>query len=84
MHAPPLGRSFGGTQAQEHGANHIAPDCAGQNFYAIDRGLRDLVRLYLEPDDFLRLEPHFDRLGVSWQAVGSMNSPGSPTSTRRF
>src|SRR5712671_5930299 len=64
MHARPLGRSFGSTQAQEHGANHIAPDCAGQNFYAIDRGLRDLVRLYLEPDDFGRLEPHFDRLGI--------------------
>jgi acyl-CoA dehydrogenase len=64
MHAPPLGRSLGSTQAQEHGANHIAPDCAGQNFYAIDRGLRDLVRLYLQPNDFGRLEPHFDRLGV--------------------
>ena len=25
------------------GADHIAPDCAGQNFYAIDRGLRDLL-----------------------------------------
>ena len=46
------------------GADHIAPDCAGQNFYAIDRGLRDLLSLYLEPDDFARLEPHFDRLGA--------------------
>src|SRR6266852_2775965 len=64
MHAPPLGRSFGSTQAQEHGANHIVPDCAGQNFYAFDRGLRDLVRLYLQPNDFGRLAPHFDRLGV--------------------
>src|SRR6266852_4561446 len=64
MHAPPLGRSFGSTQAQEHGANHIVPDCAGQNFYAFDRGLRDLVRLYLQPNDFGRLEPHFDRLGI--------------------
>ena len=45
------------------GADHVAPDCAGANFYAIDRGLRDLLRLYLEPDDFRRLEPHFDRLG---------------------
>jgi len=62
MHAPPLGRSFG--SPQERGADHIAPDCAGQNFYAIDRGLRDLLRLYLEPDDFGRLEPHFDRLGT--------------------
>src|SRR6266481_1871845 len=63
MHAPPSHGSFGNAQAQDRGANHIAPDCAGQNFYAIDRGLRDLVRLYLEPGDFRRLEPHFDRLG---------------------
>ena len=46
------------------GADHIAPDCAGQNFYAIDRGLRDLLAVYLKPDDFRRLEPHFDRLGA--------------------
>ena len=64
MHAPPSHESFGNAQAQDRGANHIAPDCAGQNFYAIDRGLRDLVRFYLEPNDFRRLEPHFDRLGV--------------------
>jgi alkylation response protein AidB-like acyl-CoA dehydrogenase len=46
------------------GADHIAPDCAGQNFYAIDRGLRDLLKLYLTLDDFRRLEPHFERLGA--------------------
>ncbi len=46
------------------GADHIAPDCAGQNFYAIDRGLRDLLAHYLKPDDFRHLEPHFDRLGA--------------------
>jgi acyl-CoA dehydrogenase len=46
------------------GADHIAPDAAGQNFYRIDRGLRDLLPLYLRPDDFRRLEPHFDRLGA--------------------
>src|SRR3981189_2022728 len=50
--------------APRRGADHIAPDCAGQNFYAIDRGLRDLLKLYLIPDDFRRLEPHFDRLGA--------------------
>jgi acyl-CoA dehydrogenase len=48
----------------KRGADHIAPDCAGANFYAIDRGLRDLLPLYLEGDDFKRLEPHFDRLGA--------------------
>jgi hypothetical protein len=59
-------RSFDATHAQhlDRGAGYIAPDCAGQNFYAIDRGLRDLLKLYLTPDDFRRLEPHFDRLGA--------------------
>jgi acyl-CoA dehydrogenase len=50
--------------APRRGADHIAPDCAGQNFYAIDRGLRDLLKLYLTLDDFRRLEPHFERLGA--------------------
>ncbi|HEX3114528.1 MAG TPA: acyl-CoA dehydrogenase family protein [Bradyrhizobium sp.] len=65
MHAPSSHKSPDKTQAQDHkrGPDHIAPDCAGQNFYAVDRGLRDLLRLYLEPDDFQRLEPHFHRLG---------------------
>jgi acyl-CoA dehydrogenase len=52
------------TPALRRGADHIAPDCSGANFYAIDRGLRDLLALYLLPDDFRRLEPHFDRLGA--------------------
>jgi len=66
MHAPHSEKSFDKTAAQDldRGPGHIAPDCAGQNFYAVDRGLRDLLQLYLEPDDFRRLEPHFDRLGV--------------------
>jgi acyl-CoA dehydrogenase len=64
MHAPSPHGSVGNAPVEGRGADHIAPDCAGQNFYAIDRGLRGLVRLYLEPDDFRRLEPHFDRLGV--------------------
>jgi acyl-CoA dehydrogenase len=59
MHAPYAPKSLDKT-----GADLIAPDCAGQNFYQIDRGLRDLLRIYLKPDDFQRLEPHFDRLGI--------------------
>ena len=54
----------GSHQRQKHGADHIAPDCTGQNFYAIDRGLRDLLQLYLQPADFRTLEPHFTRLGA--------------------
>jgi acyl-CoA dehydrogenase len=64
MHAPPSHKSFVSAETKGHGADHIAPDCAGQNFYAIDRGLRDLLKLYLQPADFRRLEPHFDRLGA--------------------
>src|SRR5471032_2884207 len=64
MHAPASPTSFDDAQKLDRGANQLAPDCAGQNFYTIDRGLRGLLRLYLEPDDFRRLEPHFDRLGA--------------------
>ena len=66
MHAPSVHKSSGAaaTQDPKRGADRIAPDGAGQNFYAIDRGLRDLLRLYLAPDDFRRLEPHFDQLGI--------------------
>jgi acyl-CoA dehydrogenase len=64
MHAPASPTSFDDAQDLDRGANHLAPDCAGQNFYAIDRGLRGLLPLYLEPNDFQGLEPHFDRLGA--------------------
>jgi acyl-CoA dehydrogenase len=58
--------SFDETKARDlgRGPGYLAPDCAGENFYAIDRGLRDLLQLYLEPDDFRRLGPHFDHLGA--------------------
>src|SRR5258707_11312483 len=59
MHAPHAPKSLDTGKRP----GHLALDCAGQNFYAIDRGLRDLLRLYLSPDDFSRLEPHFHRLG---------------------
>ena len=48
----------------DRGPAYLAPDGAGQNFYAIDRGLRDLLPLYLAAEDFSKLEPHFDRLGT--------------------
>ncbi|MEW6645554.1 MAG: acyl-CoA dehydrogenase family protein [Pseudomonadota bacterium] len=45
-------------------ARHVAPDCAGLNFYDIDRGARDLLQLYLPAEDHRRLAPHFHRLGA--------------------
>jgi acyl-CoA dehydrogenase len=44
-------------------ARHVAPDCAGLDFFAIDRGIRDLLGLYLAPDTRAALQPHFQRLG---------------------
>ena len=64
MDALPSQKSFAEAHNPDRGADRIAPDCAGQNFYATDRGLRDLLKLYLEPDDFRRLEPHFHHLGA--------------------
>ena len=34
--------------APRRGADHIAPDCAGLNFYDIDHALRELLPLYLD------------------------------------
>jgi acyl-CoA dehydrogenase len=59
MHAPQAPKSPGAPK----GPDHLALDCGGENFYAIDRGLRELLRLYLSPGDFKRLEPHFHHLG---------------------
>src|SRR5450755_4460264 len=66
MHAPASQKMAGNADAPNpvRGPDHIAPDCAGENFYAIDRGLRDLLQAYLEPNDFRRLEAHFNRLGA--------------------
>jgi alkylation response protein AidB-like acyl-CoA dehydrogenase len=47
-----------------HGAHHIAPDIHGQNFWAIDRQVQDLLSLYMEPALLKHMTPHFDRLGA--------------------
>lgn len=45
------------------GSDWIAPDCAGMNFYAADRGLRDLLAIYLPPTVLEQLTPHYQNLG---------------------
>jgi acyl-CoA dehydrogenase len=50
--------------SRDRGPDLLAPDSAGTNFYAIDRGLRELLPLYLAAEDFRKLEPHFDRMGT--------------------
>ena len=41
----------------------LATDCSGWDFWSIDRGVRDLVNLYLDPAVNRHLQPHFARLG---------------------
>jgi acyl-CoA dehydrogenase len=64
MDAPATRPPVAAQEDQGRGSCYLAPDCAGQNFYALDRGLRELLPLYLAPEDFRDLEPHFDRLGA--------------------
>jgi acyl-CoA dehydrogenase len=64
MDALPSQKSFAEPQDPARGADHIAPDGAGANFYAINRGLRDLLQAYLAPEDFRQFDPHFHRLGA--------------------
>jgi acyl-CoA dehydrogenase len=45
------------------GSDWIAPDCAGMDFYAIDRSIQDLLRIYLPDDVRAHFEPHFARMG---------------------
>ena len=44
-------------------AGAVAPDTAGWNFYAADRGLQDLLALYLADDLREHLEPYLSKLG---------------------
>ncbi|WP_088154185.1 acyl-CoA dehydrogenase family protein [Achromobacter xylosoxidans] len=44
-------------------SHFLAPDCAGLDFYALDRGLQDLLRLYLPAAAHARLLPQFQRMG---------------------
>jgi hypothetical protein len=48
---------------QPDGAQYIAPDAHGQNFYTIDRQFQDLLSLYMEPGLLKQMTPHFERLG---------------------
>jgi len=45
------------------GSDLIAPDCRRQNFWTIDRALRDLLSLYLDAKALAHFTPHFARLG---------------------
>ncbi|MEK9754242.1 MAG: hypothetical protein VW338_13695, partial [Rhodospirillaceae bacterium] len=45
------------------GADWVAPDCHGKNFYHLDPAFKGLLKHYLAPDLHAHMEPHFERLG---------------------
>jgi alkylation response protein AidB-like acyl-CoA dehydrogenase len=55
--------SLAGPAAVARRSRHIAPDCAGLNFYEIDRSLRDLLTLYMDAPLLAHLTPHLQDLG---------------------
>jgi alkylation response protein AidB-like acyl-CoA dehydrogenase len=46
------------------GSDRVAPDARGLNFHDLDRGLQDLLGLYLDPGLRAHLAPHLGRLGA--------------------
>lgn len=55
--------ALAGPAAGARRSQHIAPDCAGLNFYDIDRSLRDLLTLYMDAPLLAHLTPHLQHLG---------------------
>ena len=49
--------------ALPEGSEALARECAGQNFFAIDQSLQDLLALYMSDGLRTHMWPHFDRLG---------------------
>jgi len=45
-------------------SERVAPDCAGLNFFTLDRSLQDLLHCYLPDDLREHLTPHYARLGA--------------------
>jgi alkylation response protein AidB-like acyl-CoA dehydrogenase len=66
MHADPkpAAKSRGVCGTPFADASPVAPDCAGLDFFALDKGLHQLLACYLPARQFAQLEPHFRRLGV--------------------
>jgi acyl-CoA dehydrogenase len=45
-------------------SERVAPDCAGLDFFTLDRSLQDLLHCYLPDDLREHLTPHYARLGA--------------------
>ena len=52
------------TAAADPSYGHIAPDCAGMNFYEIDKSFQASIRVNMEPTVWRHFEPMLQRLGA--------------------
>ncbi len=50
--------------ATRTGSSAIAPDTTGQNFYALDRSLQDLLAIHVPETLLAHITPHLHRLGA--------------------
>ena len=46
-----------------NGADWVAPDCHGENFYDLDPGFQFLLKQYMDPKLHAHMEPHLKDLG---------------------
>jgi len=83
MHAPASPTSFDDAQKLDRGANHLAPDCAGQNFYAIDRGL-PVCSSFIWSRMIFGGWSRILIASVRWRAGSWMNWRGPLTSIHRY
>src|SRR5580765_3465934 len=52
-----------GRRASARRSDYLAPDCSGENFFAIDGSLQDLLTLYMPEAARMQIAPHLSRLG---------------------
>jgi acyl-CoA dehydrogenase len=45
------------------GSDALAHECVGQNFFAVDKSLQDLLPMYMPAELHSHMLPHFERLG---------------------
>src|SRR5690242_18448426 len=71
--------SLASRQATANRSRALAPTCRGRNFYDIDRSLRGLLPLYMQPQLLAHLGPHLASLG---ELAGGRLSELSETAER--
>ncbi len=59
----PAAETLANREATHERSKHLAPDCAGSNFFEIDHNLQALLPQYIEPALLDHIRPHLESLG---------------------